>query len=126
MRRLHRRATFANIADAVQTQESGGRVGVQGPQTQWGRAAGLMQVLPDTAREMSGKLGLPFRPELLTDKSPAGAQYQRQIGEAYLKEGMTKTGNLRDALHYYHGGPNRKLWGPKTRGYANSILAKLR
>ncbi len=85
-----------------------------------------MQVLPETAREMSGKLGVPYRPDLLTAKNDAGATYQRMIGGAYLKEGMQKTGNLRDALHYYHGGPNRKLWGPKTRGYANSILARIK
>lgn len=101
-------------------------MGVQGPQTHWGRAAGLMQVLPGTAREMAGKLGVPFQPDLLTGQTPDAAAYQRRIGEAYLHEGMDKTGNLRDALRYYHGGPNRKRWGSKTNSYADSILQKLR
>lgn len=85
-----------------------------------------MQVLPGTAKEMSGKLGLPYRPDLMTAKTPEAASYQRQIGEAYLQEGLQKTGNVRDALRYYHGGPDRRMWGPKTNNYANSVLAKLR
>lgn len=85
-----------------------------------------MQVLPGTAKEMSAKLGVPFRPDLLTAKNDAGAAYQRMIGGAYLKEGMAKTGNLRDALRYYHGGPDRRQWGPKTNAYASSIMGRLR
>lgn len=84
-----------------------------------------MQTLPSTAKEMAGKLGLPWRPDLLTDKSDLGANYQRTLGEAYLNEGLQKTGNVRDALRYYHGGPNRRMWGPKTNAYADSILSKL-
>lgn len=74
---------------------------------------------------MAKKTNMPWLPHLMTDKSEVGAEYQRRLGEAYLEEGLTKTGNLRDALHYYHGGPNRKLWGPKTRNYANSILSRI-
>lgn len=85
-----------------------------------------MQVLPATAREMADKLGLPYRPEMLTGKTPDAAAYQRRIGEAYLREGMAKTGNLRDALRYYHGGPDRRQWGPKTNAYAASIMERLR
>lgn len=85
----------------------------------------MTQMLPDTARQMAAKLGVPFRPELLTGKTPEAAQYQTTLGRAYFDEGLSKTGNVRDALHYYHGGPNRRLWGPKTRSYANSILSRL-
>lgn len=83
-------------------------------------------MLPETAREMAGKLGLPWRPDLLRDTGEMGARYQRALGEAYLREGLEKTGNVRDALHYYHGGPNRRLWGPKTRGYADQVLSRAR
>jgi len=114
------------VVDAVIQQESGGRAGIQGPQTKWGRAQGLMQVLPSTGQGVAKKLGIAWKPELMTRSDSVGAAYQRQLGEAYLQEGYAKTGNARDALHYYHGGPNRAQWGPKTRGYANSILAKLR
>lgn len=88
-------------------------------------ALGSTQMLPKTAHEMATKLGLPFRPDLLRSNQPEALQYQRRLGEAYFQEGLEKTGNLRDALHYYHGGPDRSRWGPKTHAYANSILSKL-
>lgn len=97
-----------------------------GPQTQWGRALGMTQMLPDTAREMANKLGVPYREDLLRGSTPQAAQYQRALGEAYFKEGLARTGNVRDALHYYHGGPNRKMWGPKTRSYADAVLGRIK
>lgn len=97
-----------------------------GPQTRYGRAQGLAQLLPATAKEMAGKLGVPWRPDLMTDTGPTGAAYQRSLGEAYLNEGLARTGNLSDAVRYYHGGPSRKMWGPKTEAYAQSVLARMR
>jgi soluble lytic murein transglycosylase-like protein len=82
-------------------------------------------MLPDTAREMAGKLGLPFNPQLLRSNDPTALGYQHKLGAAYLQEGLQKTGNVRDALRYYHGGPNRKMWGPKTNAYADAILGRL-
>ena len=83
-------------------------------------------MLPATAKEMATKLGLPFRPELLRSNDPTALDYQRRLGQAYLQEGLQRTGNLRDALRYYHGGPSRAQWGPKTNAYASSILERLR
>ena len=103
-----------SLFDALIRQESGGRVGVPGQMTKWGRPMGMTQMLPDTAREMAGKLGVPWDPRMLADTSEAGANYQRRLGEAYFNEGLEKTGNPRDALRYYHGGPNRSLWGPSS------------
>lgn len=96
-----------------------------GPQTAYGRAEGMTQMLPATAREMAQKLGVPWRPDLMTGRSAQAAQYQRALGQAYLEQGLSETGNVRDALHYYHGGPSRKLWGPKTRSYAASVLRRM-
>lgn len=73
---------------------------------------------------MAGKLGLPWNPSLLTGTGPEAADYQKRLSRAYLQEGLAKTGNLRDALRYYHGGPNRRLWGPKTNAYADAILGE--
>jgi len=106
-------------------QESGGRVGVSGPQTQYGQAHGLTQVLPATAAGVARKLGVPWRPELMTGTSAAAAAYQKVIGQGYLEEALTKTGNVSDALKYYHGGPNRRQWGPKTNAYAENILRRM-
>ncbi len=107
---------------ALIQQESGGRPGILGPVTKYGRAEGLTQMLPDTAKGVAQKLGWPWRPDLMSGTSEEAQKYQRSLGEAYLREGYKATGNARDALHYYHGGPNRRLWGSKTRAYADAVL----
>jgi hypothetical protein len=114
------------VMDSLIQQESGGRPGVLGPQTRYGQAQGLTQMLPATAEAVAKRLGVPWRPDLMTGTSKAAADYQRALGQAYLEEGYQTTGNIRDALHYYHGGPSRKLWGPKTRGYADSVISRMR
>ena len=119
------RLPFADVLGAVTNQESHGQAGVVGPQTPYGRAVGSTQLIPGTARGMAAKLGIDYRPDLLTGTSPDAAAYQQQLGAAYLHEGMSKTDNLYDALRYYHAGPNRALWGPKTKAYANAIYSRL-
>jgi len=107
-------------------QESGGRAGVLGPQTRYGRAEGMTQMLPATARAMAEKTGVPWKPELMRGATPEAAEYQRTLGQAYLQEGLDKYGgDTQKALMYYHGGPDERLWGPKTRGYAQAILSGL-
>lgn len=106
---------------ALIQQESGGN----GNAVSSAGAMGSTQMLPGTAGEMAKKLGLAFRPDLLKGTSAQALKYQRALGEAYLREGLEKTGNLRDALHYYHGGPDRAQWGPKTRAYSTAILSRL-
>jgi soluble lytic murein transglycosylase-like protein len=125
VRLRHSRVAFADPFEALIQQESGGRPGAVGPQTKYGRALGMTQMLPETAKEMAAKLGMPFRPDLLRGTSKQAAAYQRRLGKAYFEEGLAKTGNLRDALHYYHGGPDRSLWGPKTRAYAQAVLGRM-
>jgi soluble lytic murein transglycosylase-like protein len=121
------RAPFPDLSAAVLQQESGGRAGVAGPQTPYGQAFGLMQVQDGTGKEMAQKLGLPWRPDLMRGTDEAAASYQRAIGEAYLREGLERHGgDPRKALMYYHGGPDQQLWGPKTRRYADQVLARMR
>lgn len=114
-----------SMFDAVVQQESGGRAGAIGPQTRYGRAEGLAQLLPGTAKEMADKLGVSWRPDLMRGTSKEAGAYQRKLGEAYFQEGLRRTGNSRDALRYYHGGPNRDMWGAKTNRYADAILSRL-
>lgn len=114
------------IFNALIQQESGGRPGVTGPPTKYGRSTGLTQLLPSTGKAMAEKLGVPWQPELLTGKTPEAADYQRKLGRAYFDEGMQKyPGDIRSALMYYHGGPDQAQWGPKTHAYADSILKRL-
>lgn len=112
-----------SILDALIQVESSGIPGRRGPMTKYGQALGLGQTLPGTAREMAQKLGLPWRPDLLTSPTPEGAAYQRAVSQAYYDQGLERTGNPRDALRYYHGGPNRRQWGPKTNAYADKVMA---
>jgi hypothetical protein len=103
-------------------RESGGRPR-PGPMTPYGQAQGQTQMLDATAESMAKKLGVPWRPDLMRAATPEAMKYQETLGAAYLQEGLDTTGNARDALRYYHGGPDRKLWGPKTNAYADAILA---
>jgi soluble lytic murein transglycosylase-like protein len=119
------RVAFDALSNAVFGQESSGGKNLIGQQTPYGVPVGAMQTLPSTAAAMAGKLGVPFNPSRLTSKSPEDIAYQRQLGNAYLQEGLQKTGNVRDALRYYYGGPNRKMWGSKTNAYADTVLGKL-
>jgi soluble lytic murein transglycosylase-like protein len=110
---------------ALIQQESNGDGTAVGPPTKYGRAYGSTQLQPATAKEMATKLGLPFRPDMLRSNDPGALKYQRALASAYLREGLERTGNITDALHYYHGGPDRSQWGPLTRAYANEVLARL-
>lgn len=67
-------------------------------------ALGLMQLLPGTARDVAGRLGLPFIQEKLT-RDPA---YNVQLGSQYLAEMLQRFGGSYElALAGYNAGPNR-------------------
>lgn len=86
-----------------------------------------MQVQDGTGKEMAAKLGLPWRPDLMRGTTDEAAEYQRRIGLTYLQEGLARFGgDERKALMYYHGGPDQRKWGPKTRAYAESVLRRTR
>lgn len=112
------------IFEALIMQESSGRPGVQGPPTRYGRAQGLTQVLPSTGQAMARRLGVPWRPDLMTGTSSEAADYQRRIGRAYFDEAWDRSDeDPREALMYYHGGP--KLRGPNTRAYPDQVLRRI-
>lgn len=69
-------------------------------------ATGLGQLMPATAGDI--------------DRTDPEANVKRSL--QYLREGFDKRGNLRDALHYYYGGPDTAKWGPKTRAYPDQVL----
>src|SRR4051812_27819553 len=56
---------FDRVVGALIQEESGGTGAAVARAAQSGHARGRTQMLPATAREMAGKLGLPFRPDLL-------------------------------------------------------------
>lgn len=114
------------VFNSLVIQESGGRPGVAGPETKYGRAYGLTQVLDETGRGVASRLGIEWKPELMRGTSKEAAEYQLKIGRGYFDEGLERyNGDLKSALKFYHGGPNENNWGPKTRRYADEILARV-
>ena len=119
-------ATKDKVFGALLMQESGNRAGAVGQPTEWGRAYGAGQVLDSTARGMAKKLGMAWKPELMRATSKEGHAYQVKIARAYFDEAVEKSGgDLRRALMYYHGGPDTKKWGPKTRAYVDNVMARV-
>jgi len=111
--------------NAIRPQESGGQAGAIGPQTPYGRAQGSSQMLPSTAAAMAKRLGLPWRPDLMTAKTPEGLAYQDRLGIAYVQEALDATGgDPQRAAMYYHGGPNQNLHGPRTRRYSQEVMQR--
>lgn len=117
-------AGYGTFKSAVIGQESGGRYGV--PNAEGSGAMGVGQVMPGTARVLAGRLGLPYRPELLGGTDPTARGYQDQITDAAVREAwQAGGGNPEIAAKYYYGGSNRRKWGPKTRRYATNILSRM-
>jgi soluble lytic murein transglycosylase-like protein len=71
-------------------------------------ARGLMQLMPETAREVSRKVGVPYAPDRLYDPN-----LSVQLGAVYFRELLDRfDGNVELALVSYNGGPNRiqRMW----------------
>lgn len=67
-------------------------------------ALGLMQLIPSTARDVAGRLNVPFIQEKLT-RDPA---YNVQLGSQYIAEMLQRFGGSYEvALAAYNAGPNR-------------------
>ncbi|WP_322979576.1 transglycosylase SLT domain-containing protein [Pseudomonas sp. C11] len=93
-------AGFVALVDGVIRQESGGRVDAVSAKG----ARGLMQLMPDTARDMAAELGLPFDEARLT----TDAAYNKRLGTAYLDKMLQRyDGHQALALAAYNAGPGR-------------------
>ena len=90
---------FQRLVDSVIRHESGGRVDAVSPVG----ARGLMQLMPDTAREIAGRTGAPGESRLVRD-----GDYNRQLGSAYLNKMLDRyAGSEVLALAAYNAGPGR-------------------
>jgi soluble lytic murein transglycosylase-like protein len=124
VRALAARVAFSKFKASIIQQESGGRYGI--PNAQGSGAVGIGQVMPETAKALAARLGLPYRPNLMRGSHPEARQYQDRITEAALQEAwQAGGGNPAVAAMYYHGGSNRGLWGPKTKSYAAAVMARI-
>lgn len=116
--------SFPAFSKAIIGQESGGRYGI--PNAEGSGAMGNGQIMPDTARTLATRLGLPYRPDLLAGSHPEAQTYQDALTNAALQEAWNYGGgDARKAAYYYFAGPNQKGWGPKTRQYGNDILRRM-
>lgn len=78
--------------------ESGGDPSAVSPKG----ARGLMQLMPETAKEMAGELGMEYSEERLT----ADPQYNMALGSAYINKMLGRyEGNQALALAAYNAGP---------------------
>lgn len=91
---------FSALVDSVIRHESAGNVAAVSPKG----ARGLMQLMPDTAREMAAKLGLEFDEQRLT----ADGEYNKRLGMAYLDEMLQRyDGHQALAVAAYNAGPGK-------------------
>jgi hypothetical protein len=117
-------AGYDSFKGAIIKQESGGRYGV--PNSDGSGAMGVGQVMPGTTRVLAGRLGMPYRPDLMGGTDPNAKAYQDRITDAAAREAWEAGGgDPAKAAMYYFGGSNRSKWGPKTRRYASDILNRL-
>lgn len=74
-------------------------------------ATGLMQIIPSNYSAYG-----------VTD--PTNPAQSIDAGAHMDADAYKRTGNWPDALREYHGGTDRKNWGPKTQAYEAKIMAK--
>lgn len=109
---------------AIIQQESGGRFGIAN--TEGSGAMGLGQIMPDTARALAKRLGLPYRPDLLAGKNKEAQDYQIALTNAATEEAWNYgKGDLGKAAAYYFAGPDKSKWGEKTKRYQSDIMRRL-
>lgn len=117
-------AGFDAFARAIISQETGGRYGIAN--AEGSGAMGVGQVMPDTAKTLAARIGLPYRAELMAGTGPAARKYQDAITREALKDAWRAGGgNVAEAAKYYFAGPDKKGHGPKTRRYAQDILRRM-
>ena len=84
-----------------------------GPQTKWGTAKGHFQVLDNTHAKVEQRLGKKLDRFDFTESLVGYAEI--------MKENMDRYGNADDAVNAYHGGWDKKNWGPVTRDYLAKV-----
>ncbi len=86
-------------------------------------ALGLMQIMPATAREVCGKIDIPYNKNWLISKP----RYNITVGSAYMSQLIKRYGGSYPlAIAAYNAGPGRvnswlKLYGDPRRGEINLI-----
>lgn len=114
---LKPKITAETLRDAVISQESGGDPKAKSSVG----AVGLMQLMPETAKEVAAELGL-------TNYDLTDPETNKKMGTYYLQKMLDKFGNDPElALTAYHSGPSRVEKLLKTTGGTtlNDIIVRL-
>lgn len=89
--------------------ESSGNPDAVGPDTKYGNASGIAQLLPQTAKSLG-----------VTD--PTDPKQAIPAQAKLMAENMKRYGDPHTALLAYHGGTNTANWGDKTHAYASKVM----
>lgn len=116
----------ARLRRALLMQESGGDYGVTN--AEGSGAMGAYQFMPPTARALAKRLGMEYRPDLMTGdkgRSKEGRAYQERLMDAQMEDILAYSGgDIGKAGAYHFAGPNTKGHGAKTRKYERDILRR--
>lgn len=89
-------------------------------------ARGIPQVQDATLAEIERRVGRKLDPNDPADAIIIQREYMKEGLREADKRGLTGEERERFALHYYHGGPDQRGWGPKTQRYAQWIINRRR
>lgn len=97
------------VLSAIREVESGGKPGLTSPKG----ALGEFQIMPETAKSLG------VNPNKFREAADGAARL--------IKESLERNnGDWKATLQEYHGGPNRKNWGPLTEAYPDKVFKYFR
>lgn len=115
--------TVEALRPVFKAQESSGDYTVTNSDT---GALGAYQIMPNTGAALAKKLGVAWRPDMMTKNDPASVRYQDAIGGAAIADAINNSGgDPATAFSYYYGGSDRSKWGPKTRQYTADMMGRM-
>jgi len=120
------------LVEAVIKQESSGN-----PKAVSNKGArGLMQLMPETARYVAGKLGEKYRPDDVAQNVRIGTKYLSMLKEMFNNDAElvltayhSGEGRVRDLLKKHKGkslSDIRASLGPAGREYADSVIKRIK
>ncbi len=116
----------AALRRALRAQESSGDYGAV---NKGSGAMGAYQFMDPTARALAKRLGIAYRPDLMSGeggRSKEGQAYQEQLMNAQMEDIMRfSKGDPKLAAAYHFAGPNKAGWKGKTAQYQQDILRRM-
>lgn len=119
--------TVETLRPLFSAQESSGSYTAVNKQT---GALGRWQVMPQTGEALAKRIGVAWRPGLMTSDSAEAQAYQDKIGGAAIQEAIDHSGGDPHKLfsYYYSGSTTayrNPAANPKTAQYVDDMMARL-